>query len=135
MSALDKIDLVPDTLSQVRNPTSPAKFTEKLLNGTALTVESKGANLLRALGFDAKERELEPDFYMPDGKGSKLSETHCLYTIEETPEDNPGVLVKLDNLEKKYGTSLCVIGTGDMTNRRKGTSVSTRVHDFGRNLR
>ena len=29
-----------------------------------------------------------------------------MYTAERTPEDNPGVLVKLPNLEKKYGTSM-----------------------------
>ena len=29
-----------------------------------------------------------------------------MYTTEKTPEDNPGVLVKLSNLEKKYGTSM-----------------------------
>ena len=29
-----------------------------------------------------------------------------MYTTERTPEDNPGVLVKLPNLEKKYGTSM-----------------------------
>ena len=46
---------------------------------------------------------------MPDGKGSKLSETHCMYTAEKTPEDNPGVLIKLDNLERKYGTSIYLL--------------------------
>ena len=29
-----------------------------------------------------------------------------MYTTERTPEDNPGVLVKLSNLEKNYGTSM-----------------------------
>ena len=46
---------------------------------------------------------------MPDGNGSKLSESHCMYTTERTPEDNPGVLVKLGNLEKKYGTSMYLL--------------------------
>ena len=46
---------------------------------------------------------------MPDGTGSKLSETHCMYTAEKTPEDNPGALVKLDNLTKKYGTSIYLL--------------------------
>ena len=46
---------------------------------------------------------------MPDGKGSKLSETHCMYTAEKTPEDNPGLLVKLDNWERKYGTSIYLL--------------------------
>ena len=29
-----------------------------------------------------------------------------MYTTEKTPEDNPGVFVKLLNLEKKYGMSM-----------------------------
>ena len=56
-----------------------------------------------------KKGELEPDFYMSDSKGRKLSETHCMYTAEKTPEENPGVLVKLDNLERKYGTSIYLL--------------------------
>ena len=110
MSAVDNTELVPENMSQVKNPTSPTKFTEKLLNGEALRVEPQEIILLKTLGFDAQEEgNLEPDFYMPDGKGNKLSETHCIHTAEKTPEDNPGVLVKLDNLTKKYGTSICLL--------------------------
>ena len=43
---------------------------------------------------------------MPDGQGKRLSESYQMYTTERTPEDNPGVLVMLPNLEKKYGTSM-----------------------------
>ena len=65
---------------------------------------------LKTLGFDAQEEgNLELDFYMPDGKGSKLSETHCMYTAEKTLGDNPGLLVKLDNLERLYGTSIYLL--------------------------
>ena len=46
---------------------------------------------------------------MPDGQGKKLSETYQMYTTERTPKDNPGVLVKLPNLENKYGTSMFLI--------------------------
>ena len=35
-----------------------------------------------------------------------MSEMYQMYTTERTPEDNPVVLVKLPNLEKKYGTSM-----------------------------
>ena len=110
MSALDNTELVPENMSQVKNPTSPTEFTERLLNGAALKVEPQETNLLKTLGFVAQEAgELEPDFYMPDGKGSKLSESHCIYTTKKIPEDNPGVLVKLENLEKKYGTSMYLL--------------------------
>ena len=110
MSALDKTELVPDNLSQVKNPASPVKFTEEVMNGAALKVEPKETSLLKMLGFEAQEeRNLEPDFYMPDGRGGKLSETQCMFTPERTPEDNPGVIVKLDNLKEKYGTSLYLL--------------------------
>ena len=42
---------------------------------------------------------------MPDGQGKRLSETYQMFTNEQTPEGNPGVIVKLSNLMKKYGTS------------------------------
>ena len=73
-------------------------------------MEPQGISLLKTLWFEAQEEgDLEPDFYMPDGKGSKLSETHCMYTAEKTPEDNLGVLVRLDNLTEKYGTSIYLL--------------------------
>ena len=43
---------------------------------------------------------------MPDGQGKKLSESYQMFTNEQTPEGNPGVIVKLSNLVKKYGTSI-----------------------------
>ena len=46
---------------------------------------------------------------MPDGRGGKLSETQCMFTPERTPEENPGAIVKLDNLKEKYGTSLYLL--------------------------
>ena len=67
----------------------------------------QGQSLLRTLGFNTQDEETQgPDFYMPDGQGKKLSESHQMYTTEKTPEDNPGVFVKLSNLEKKYGMSM-----------------------------
>ena len=110
MSALDKTELVPDNLSQVKNLASPVKFTEEVMNGAALRVEPKETSLLKMLGFEAQEeRNLEPDFYMPDGRGGKLSDTQCMFTCERTPEGNPGVVVKLDNLKEKYGPSLYLL--------------------------
>ena len=75
------------------------------MNGTSLKVEPKETSLLKMLGFEAQEeRNLEPDFYMPDGRGGKLSETQCMLMTERTPEDNPGVMVRLENLKEKYGS-------------------------------
>ena len=88
MSALDNTELVRENMSQIQNPTSPTKFTERLLNGEALRVEPQEISLLKTLEFDAQEEgNLEPDFYMPDGK-SKLSKTHCMYTAENERSRN-----------------------------------------------
>ena len=46
MSALDNTELVPE-MSQIKNPTSSTKFTERLLNGAALKVEPQEINLLK----------------------------------------------------------------------------------------
>ena len=60
---------------------------------------------MEALGFGPdKVEENDPDFYMPDGQGNRLSETYQMFTNEQTPEGNPGVIVKLTNLVKKYGS-------------------------------
>ena len=67
----------------------------------------QGWSLLRTLGFEAQDEETQgPDFYMPDGQGKKLSESYQMFMTEKTPEDNPAILVKLPNLEKKYGMSM-----------------------------
>ena len=110
MPALDKTELVPDNLSQVKNPASPVKFTKEVMNGAALRVEPKETSLLKMIGFEAQEEiNLEPDFYMPDGKGGKLSDTKCMFTTTSTPEGNPGVVVQLDNLKEKYGASMFLL--------------------------
>ena len=110
MPALDKTELVPDNLSQVKNPASPVKFTEKIMNGTALRVKPKETSLLKMIGFEAQEEvNLEPEFYMPDGKGGKLSDTKCMFISNSTPEGNPGVVVQLDNLKETYGASMFLL--------------------------
>ena len=110
MPALDKTELVPDNLSQVKNPASPVKFTKEVMNGAALRVEPKETSLLKMIGFEAQEEvNLEPDFYMPDGKGGKLSDTKCMFTTNSTPEGNPGVVVQIDNLKEKYGASMFLL--------------------------
>ena len=110
LPALDKTELVPDNLSQVKNPASPVKFTKEVMNGAAVRVEPKETSLLKMIGFEAQEEvNLEPDFYMPDGKGGKLSDTKCMLTTSSTPEGNRGVVVQLDNLKEKYGPSMFLL--------------------------
>ena len=84
---------------------SPINFTKDLQNGDALKVNPQGGALMEALGFGPdKVEERDPDFYMPDGQGGRLSETYQMFTNEKTPEGNPGVIVKLTNLVKKHGS-------------------------------
>ena len=104
-SAVDKTALTPQGRPEMGGVTSPVKFTEALQNGDALKVNPQGGALMEALGFGPqKVEENDPDFYMPDGQGKRLSESYQMLTNEQTPEGNPGVIVKLTNLVKKYGT-------------------------------
>ena len=104
-SAVDKTVLTPQGRQEMKGMTLPIKFTETLQNGDALKVNPQGGALMEALGFGPERvEEKDPDFYMPDGQGKKLSETYQMFTNEQTPEGNPGVIVKLSNLVEKYGT-------------------------------
>ena len=104
-SAVDKTVLTPHRRQEIEGVASPVKFTEALQNGNALKVNPQGGALMEALGFGPdKVEENDPDFYMPDGQGKRLSETYQMFTNEQTPEENPGVIVKLTNLVKKYGS-------------------------------
>ena len=104
-SAVDKTVLTPQGGQEMKGVASPVKFTEALQNGDALKVNPQGGALMEALGFcPHKVEEKDPDFYMPDGQGNRLSKTYQMFTNEQTPEGNPGVIVKLINLVKKYGS-------------------------------
>ena len=114
-SAVDKTVLTPEGRQEMKGVASPIKFTEALQNGDALRVNPQGGTLMEALGFGPeKVEEKDPDFYMPDGQGKKLSESYQMFTNEQTPEGNPGVIVKFSNLVKKYGTSFY------LTDRKSG---------------
>ena len=109
-SAVDKTVLTPQGKQEMEGVASPIKFSDALQNGDALKVNPQGGALMEALGFGLnKVEEDDPDFYMPDGQGKKLSETYQMFTNEQTLEGNPGVIVKLTNLVKKYGTPFYVM--------------------------
>ena len=104
-SAVDKTVLTPQGRQEIEGVASLVKFTEALKNGDALKVNPQAGALMEALGFGPdKVEENDTDFYMPDGQGKRLSETYQMFTNEQTPEGNPGVIVKLTNLVKKYGS-------------------------------
>ena len=105
LSAVDKTVLIPQGGRETGGIASPINFTKDLQNGDALKVNPQGGALMEALGFGLdKVEERDPDFYMPDGQGRRLSETYQMFTNEKTPEGNPRVIVKLTNLVKKYGS-------------------------------
>ena len=105
LSAVNKTVLTPQGGQNSGGMTSPINFTKDLQNGDALKVNPQGGALMEVLGFGLdKVEERDPDFYMPDGQGSRLSETYQMFTNEKTPEGNLGVIVKLTNLVKKHGT-------------------------------
>ena len=51
-----------------------------------------------------QQMPIQPDFYLPDGRGSRLSEVHQIKTTEKSPEGHPTVLIVLENLKTKYNT-------------------------------
>ena len=51
-----------------------------------------------------QQMPIQPDFYLPDGKGSRLSEVYQSKTTEKSPEGHPVVLIILENLRAKYNT-------------------------------
>ena len=105
LSAVDKMVLTPQGGQETGGIASPINFTNDLQNGDALRVNPQGGALMEVLGFGPdKVEERDPDFYMPDGQGRRLSEIYQMFTNEKTPEGNPGVIVKLTNLVKKYGS-------------------------------
>ena len=54
--------------------------------------------------MSTQQMPIQPDFYLPDGKGSRLSEVYQIKTTEKSPEGHPAVLVVLENLRAKYNT-------------------------------
>ena len=105
LSAVDKTVLTPQGKQEPGEVASPVNFTKDLQNGEALKVNPQGGALMEVLGFGPdKVDEKDPDFFMPDGQGGKLSETYQMATNELTPEGNPGVIVKLTNLVENYGS-------------------------------
>ena len=104
-SAVDKTVLTPQGRQEMKGVASPIKFIEALQNGDALKINPQGGALMEALGFGPdRVEENDPDFYMPDGQGKRLNETYQMFTNDQTLVGNPGVIVKLTNLVKKYGS-------------------------------
>ena len=49
----------------------------------------------------SNQEPIQADFYLPDEKGSTLSEVHQIKTGEKSPKGNPVVLLVLEDLRSK----------------------------------
>ena len=54
--------------------------------------------------MSTQQMPIQPDFYLPDGKGSRLCEVYQIKTTEKSPKGHPAVLLVLENLRAKYNT-------------------------------
>ena len=86
-STVDKTVLVPEGREGTENTASPIKFTRELQNGATLKVKPQGQSLLQTLGFEVQDGGAsDPDFYMPDGQGKRLSESYKCIQLKELPK-------------------------------------------------
>ena len=77
-------------------------FTQNIMGTLVITVKPKAKTTQTKTS--TQQMPIQPDFYLPDGKGSRLSEVHQIKTTEKSPEGHPTVLIVLENLRTKYNT-------------------------------
>ena len=82
-------------MSETDEVTTPlTQFTQNIMGTSVVTVKPK-----RKTTHDEhplNKMPIQPDFYLPDGKGSRLSEVHQIKTTERSPEGHPAVLLALE---------------------------------------
>ena len=78
------------------------QFTQNIMGTSVVTVKPKMKTVQSKTS--TQQMPIQPDFYLPDGKGSQLSEVHQIKTREKSPEGHPTVLLILENLRAKYNT-------------------------------
>ena len=83
------------------------QFTKNILGTSVVMVKPKLKTTQTKM--TTQQVPIQPDFYLPDGKGSRLSKVHQIKTTEKNPEGNPAVLLILDNLRAKYNTKLYLL--------------------------
>ena len=88
---------------QTGEVTTPlTQFTQNIMGTSVITVTPKAKTMQTKTS--TQQMPIQPDFYLPDGKGSRLSEVHQIKTTEKSPEGHPAVLIVLENLKTKYNT-------------------------------
>ena len=100
MRARDKQDEFVLETDEVTTPLT--QFTQNIMGTSVVTVKLKTKTMHTKTS--TQQMPIQPDFYLPDGKGSRLSEVHQIKTTEKSPEGHPAVLLALENLRAKYNT-------------------------------
>ena len=78
------------------------QFTQNIMGTSVVMVKPKTKTTQTKMS--TQQMPIQPDFYLPDGKGSRLSEVHQIKTTEKSTEGHPAVLLVLENLRAKYNT-------------------------------
>ena len=102
MRAGDKLDQFPTQTDEVTTPLTLTQFTQNIMGTSVITVKPKTKTMQTKMS--TQQMPIQPDFYLPDGHGSRLSEVYQIKTTERSPEGHPAVLLVLENLRAKYNT-------------------------------
>ena len=100
MRAGDKQDKFVLETDEVATPLT--QFTQNIMGTSVVIVKPKIKTTQTKMS--TQQMPVQPDSYLPDGKGSRLSEVHQIKTTEKSPEGHPAVLLILENLRAKYNT-------------------------------
>ena len=100
MKVGDKQDKFVLETDEVATPLT--QFSQNIMGTSVVTVKPKIETTQTKIS--TQQMPIEPDFYLPDGKGSRLSEVHQIKTTEKSPEGHSAVLLILENLRAKYNT-------------------------------
>ena len=96
LRAGNKQDQFPTQTGEVTTPLT--QFTQNIMGTSVVTVKTTQTKT------STQQMPIQPDFYLPNGKGLRLSEIYQIKTTEKSPEGHPAVLIVLENLRAKYNT-------------------------------
>ena len=94
LKAGDKQDQFSTQTDEVTTPLM--QFTQNIMGTSVVTVKPKAKT--KQTKMSTQQVPIQPDFYLPDGKGLRLSEVYQIKTTEKSPEGHPAVLIILENL-------------------------------------
>ena len=100
LRAGDKPDQFPPQTDEVTTPLT--QFTQNIMGTSVVMIKPKTKTTQTKTS--TQQMPIQPDFYLPDEKGSRLSEVHQIKTAEKSPEGHPAVLLVPENLRAKYNT-------------------------------